>query len=209
MSMSALNGAAGPWTNVWRKTADYRGPKTETVNLTALAGGQANVMLRFHYYNAVYEWWWQVDDVQLGQCKLQSAVNLPVLTPATAAQAGYPGTVVTYTLNLSNTDSVSHTFDVLIDHNTWPTNAATPIGPVAAQAAQAFTVTVAIPRNAAAGATDVAQVIVGTGRALGHGQPHHHRQRPAAPHARPGGRHSIRRSGRQRHLHAERLQHRR
>jgi subtilisin family serine protease len=156
----STSGAAGPWTNVWRKTADYRGPKTETVNLTAIAGGQANVMLRFHYYNAVWEYWWQVDDVQMGQCKLQTTVNLPVLTPATAAQAGYPGTVVTYTLNLSNTDSVLHTFDVSIANNTWPTNAATSIGPVAAQAVQPFTVTVAIPGNAAAHSTDVATITV-------------------------------------------------
>ena len=158
----SLNGAAGPWNTVWRKTADYRGPKIETLDLTTLAG-QANVMVRFHYYNAVWEWWWQVDDVQLGQCRPQSAVNLPVITPSTAAQAGYPGTVVTYTLNLSNTDTVSHTFDVLIDHNTWPTAVSTPIGPVAAHSAQAFTVTVSIPLNANAGATDFAQVIVGTG----------------------------------------------
>ena len=157
----STNGAAGPWTNVWRKSgADYRGPKTEAVNLTAIAGGQANVMLRFHYYDANYEWWWQVDDVQLGQCKLQTTVNLPALTPATAAQAGYPGTVVTYTLNLSNTDSVSHTFDVLIDHNNWPTNAATSIGPVAAQAVQPFTVAVAIPGNAVAHSTDAAIITV-------------------------------------------------
>ena len=32
----SLNGAAGPWNTVWRKTADYRGPKTETLDLTAL-----------------------------------------------------------------------------------------------------------------------------------------------------------------------------
>jgi subtilisin family serine protease len=159
----SLNGASGPWTNVWRKTADYRGPKTENLDLTALAAGQANGMIRFHYYNAVWEWWWQVDDVQVGQCRPQSTVNPPALTPATAAQAGYPGTVVTYTLNLSNTDTVSHTFDVLIDHNSWPTNAATPIGPVAAHSSQPVTITVSIPLNAETAATDVAQVIAGPG----------------------------------------------
>ena len=62
----SLNGASGPWTNVWHKTADYRGPKTETINLTTLAAGQPAVMIRFRYYNANNDWWWQVDDVQLG-----------------------------------------------------------------------------------------------------------------------------------------------
>ena len=156
----SLNGAAGPWTNVWRKTADYRGPKTETVDLTALAAGQSNVMIRFHYYNAVYEWWWQVDDVQLGQCNPPTVGSAPIVWPAVATQAGYPGTVVTYTLNVSNTDSVSHTFDVSIANNAWPTNAATPIGPVAAQADQPFTVTVAIPGNAAAHSADAASLTV-------------------------------------------------
>jgi Zn-dependent M28 family amino/carboxypeptidase len=156
----SINGAAGPWTNVWRKTgADYRGPKTESVNLTTLAGGQANVMLRFHYYNANYEWWWEVDDVQLGQCNPPTVINNPpILFPAAAMQSGYPGTVVTYTLNVSNTDSVSHTLDVSIADNAWPTTAATSIGPVAAQEVQPFTVTVAIPGDAAAHSSDAATI---------------------------------------------------
>jgi carboxypeptidase T len=154
----SLNGASGPWTNVWRKTADYRGPKTETVDLTALTAGQAQVMLRFHYYNAVYEWWWQVDDVQLGQCQ-PYIINLPLLTTTQPAQSTYPGDTVTYTLTVSNTDSITHTFDVLLDHNSWPTNAVTPIGPVAAHGALPFTVSVAIPLNTAPG-SDLAEVTV-------------------------------------------------
>jgi hypothetical protein len=154
----STSGGVGPWTNVWRKTADYRGPKTEAVSLTAIAGGQANVMLRFHYYNAVYEYWWEVDDVQLGQCNPPTIGSAPIVWPAMAAQSGYLGTVVTYNLNISNTDSVSQTFDVLIDHNAWPTAASTPIGSVAAQSAQPFTVTVAIPGNAAAHSTDAATI---------------------------------------------------
>jgi hypothetical protein len=63
----SVNGAAGPWNNVWRKQgASYRGPHTETIDISALAAGQANVMVRFHYYNANWELWWQVDDVMVG-----------------------------------------------------------------------------------------------------------------------------------------------
>jgi YD repeat-containing protein len=63
----SVNGAAEPWTNVWRKTGgDYRGPHTESINISAIAAGQNNVMIRFHYYNAKYDWWWQVDDVVIG-----------------------------------------------------------------------------------------------------------------------------------------------
>lgn len=56
------------WINVWQKTgADYRGPVTETVNLNALAAGNS-VIVRFHYYNANFDWWWQVDNVTLTRC---------------------------------------------------------------------------------------------------------------------------------------------
>jgi hypothetical protein len=156
----SLNGAAGPWTNVWRKTgADYRGPRTEALNLTAQAAGQANVMIRFHYYNAVYEWWWQVDDVQMGQC-LPKTANLPIVTSALAAQSGNAGSLVTYTLSVSNTDTITHAFNVTIDNHSWPTNAVTPIGPVAAHSAQPVTVTVAIPTHTLAYASESIQIIV-------------------------------------------------
>ncbi|MBI5635246.1 MAG: SBBP repeat-containing protein, partial [Nitrospirae bacterium] len=53
------------WTNVWKKTADYPGPATETINISSPAAGQADVKIRFHYYDANCTWWWQVDDVKL------------------------------------------------------------------------------------------------------------------------------------------------
>jgi hypothetical protein len=69
----SVNGAAGPWTNVWtRSGASDRGPKTASIDISSIAGNQANVMIRFHYYNANYEWWWQVDDVVLGSCEPQA-----------------------------------------------------------------------------------------------------------------------------------------
>jgi hypothetical protein len=62
----STNGPAGPWTNVWRKTgADYRGPRTEVLDVSAIAAGQSNVMVRFHYQNANWDWWWQIDDIQI------------------------------------------------------------------------------------------------------------------------------------------------
>ncbi len=55
------------WTNVWQKHgADYRGPAHEVVDISALAAGQPDVRVRFHYYNANWEWWWQVDNVVIG-----------------------------------------------------------------------------------------------------------------------------------------------
>ncbi|WP_327242951.1 carboxypeptidase regulatory-like domain-containing protein [Streptomyces sp. NBC_01320] len=53
------------WTNVWHHTKDSaRGPRTEVVDLSQ-AAGKANVQVRFHL-TAKWGWWWQVDDVFLG-----------------------------------------------------------------------------------------------------------------------------------------------
>lgn len=62
----STNGAAGPWSNLWRRTGvDVNGPTTIDLDVSAQAAGQTNVMFRFHYWNAFYEWWWQVDEVSI------------------------------------------------------------------------------------------------------------------------------------------------
>lgn len=51
------------WTNVFHyEKADFYGPRTENVDLSAYAGETA-VWLRFHYVAPDLDWWWQVDDV--------------------------------------------------------------------------------------------------------------------------------------------------
>ncbi|MEW6758928.1 MAG: carboxypeptidase regulatory-like domain-containing protein, partial [Acidobacteriota bacterium] len=62
----SVNGAAGPWTNVWHRNVDARGPMLVTLDLSAIAGNQANVMVRFHYVAPGWDWWWEVDDVAIG-----------------------------------------------------------------------------------------------------------------------------------------------
>ncbi|MER6102671.1 carboxypeptidase regulatory-like domain-containing protein [Streptomyces sp. NPDC001832] len=53
------------WTNVWHHTKDStRGPRTEVVDLPQ-AAGKADVQVRFHL-TAKWGWWWQVDDVFIG-----------------------------------------------------------------------------------------------------------------------------------------------
>jgi hypothetical protein len=59
---SSLTG--GSWTTVANFSgADASG--VETLDISALAAGASDVQVRFHYYNAVFEWWWAVDDVFL------------------------------------------------------------------------------------------------------------------------------------------------
>ncbi|MEI6166332.1 MAG: hypothetical protein WCS52_03985 [bacterium] len=60
----STNGVSGGWCNVWRQTgASYQGQVR--IDLTALLSQASTVVVRFHYYNANYDWWWQVDDVTL------------------------------------------------------------------------------------------------------------------------------------------------
>jgi hypothetical protein len=54
------------WTNVWEQTfPDSPGPNTQTVDIS-FAAGHSGVRARFHY-TVYFGWWWQVDDVQIGQ----------------------------------------------------------------------------------------------------------------------------------------------
>ena len=53
------------WENVWHQTDGVTGPTQVRVPLPQ-AAGEADVQVRFHYYDATFAWWWQVDDVGLG-----------------------------------------------------------------------------------------------------------------------------------------------
>lgn len=75
------------WQTLWSRTAEERGPKTVDVDLTPHAGGTHR--LRFRYYDADYDWWWQVDEVQvLGEGGTQqTAPAVPSGIGATADSA--------------------------------------------------------------------------------------------------------------------------
>lgn len=52
------------WTNVWQTVgADFQG--TVDLDITSFAAGKSRLMVRFHYYNANDDWYWQVDDVMV------------------------------------------------------------------------------------------------------------------------------------------------
>jgi N-acetylneuraminic acid mutarotase len=58
--------AGQTFTNVWRKEgADYLGPAHEIVDISSIAAGESSVQIRFRYYNADFEFWWQLDNVTL------------------------------------------------------------------------------------------------------------------------------------------------
>ncbi|TCC44666.1 peptidase S8 [Kribbella capetownensis] len=58
----SIDGGA-TWANVLTQAADIRGLKDIAI---PQAAGKSAVQVRFHYYDAQYEWWWQVDNVLIG-----------------------------------------------------------------------------------------------------------------------------------------------
>lgn len=59
----SLDGGA-TWQTVLHQTADVAGA-SESVPLP-MAAGHADVQVRFHYHDADFAWWWEVDDVFVG-----------------------------------------------------------------------------------------------------------------------------------------------
>jgi subtilisin family serine protease/N-acetylneuraminic acid mutarotase len=54
------------WSNVWRAFRSARGPQAVQVPVPQ-AAGHDDVRVRFHYLRGSNDWWWQVDDVFLGE----------------------------------------------------------------------------------------------------------------------------------------------
>jgi fibronectin type 3 domain-containing protein len=94
VDISTNNGAS--WTNVWRTTNGVNG--LVTVDLSPFAN-QANVILRFRYYNATWAWYWQLDDIRVSEITapaapsgLSATVNASEVAlswQAVSAAAGY------------------------------------------------------------------------------------------------------------------------
>lgn len=75
---------------------------------------------------------------------------------ANIAQAGAPGTSVIYALPIRNTGTITDAYTLAVSTNRWPTSAPAVVGPIAAGAILTAPVTVQIPTQALAFATDVA-----------------------------------------------------
>ena len=65
LDVSANGGAT--WTNVHHWNTDMRGPNTFTQDLTTLLAGSTQAQLRYHYIAPGWDWWWQVDNVFVGE----------------------------------------------------------------------------------------------------------------------------------------------
>ncbi len=106
----------GAWVNVLRlQGASTADPDHRSVDVTAQAAGAADAQVRFHYYNASYEWWWQVDNVRVDTtapagCAMTvcGAAPPPAPKPVPDGSFGAPMTA-------SRTDPSGSTIDVAWD----------------------------------------------------------------------------------------------
>ncbi len=94
----SANGASGPWTTVWHQNTNQRGPMTVTLDISAIAGGQSNVMVRWHYIAPGWDWWWEVDDVAFLACQAPAGgLIVGFVSDATTANAIVGASVVNAT----------------------------------------------------------------------------------------------------------------
>lgn len=86
----------GLWVNVFRNQgASSANPEHRTINITAQAAGAANVQVRFHYYQAAFEWYWQVDNVKVSYvapagCQMHTCAPPPAPPPVPDGVSGQP-----------------------------------------------------------------------------------------------------------------------
>lgn len=102
-----------------------------------------------------------VDSAQLlvisnGDISHRSTVNLETtadvfglqLRPTADARIGLPGSLITYTLQITNTSNTSDTFDITLGAHNWTTTAPASTANLAPDESMSFDVGVAIPANA-------------------------------------------------------------
>lgn len=77
------------------------------------------------------------------------------VSPAATSQSGNPGEILLYNLTLTNTSTIAESFAISLSGHTWTTTAPSSLGPIPAGGSAALNVSVEIPADALAGASDV------------------------------------------------------
>jgi subtilisin-like proprotein convertase family protein len=114
----------GAWVNVVRQQgASSPNPQHRNVDISQQAAGASDVQVRFHYYNAQYEWWWQVDNVRVDAtapagCNMVPCNAVPVGAkpvadgsfgaPMTADRGNALATSINVTWDVSTCSSADH-----------------------------------------------------------------------------------------------------
>src|SRR5206468_3585175 len=108
--MSSRTG--GSWTNVFRNIGNSsQNPDHRTVTISSQSAGASNVQIRFHYYSASEDHWWQVDNVVVNYtgpstcaqhvCTAPPSADLSV-TKTDSPDPVATGGTITYTVTVTN-----------------------------------------------------------------------------------------------------------
>jgi hypothetical protein len=110
---SSLTG--GVWVNVFRnQVASSPNPDHKTIDITAQAAGAADVQIRFHYYDAQFEWWWMVDNVRVDStapagCETNPCAAVGIAKPVAAMTASrVDDTTLDVTWDVATCTSTDH-----------------------------------------------------------------------------------------------------
>ncbi len=162
----------GPWQTV----ASFKDPGTYNIvdaardiviRLPEFVNYQSNVQIRWHYYNANYDWFWGIDNIKL----MGEAIALDyfvTVTPQSLTKRGEPGDTLMYLVKIRNIGLLSDSYDLAAIENRWSTTfwdstGNTPIantGLLSSREAIPVIVKVAIPQEARIGESDHARIIV-------------------------------------------------
>lgn len=101
------------WTNLWHQTTlNQRGPMHIELPIPS-AANQPQVQVRFHYYQASFAWWWEVDNVFVGSrtCVPTPGGLVAGLVTDANTRAGIVGAVVTSVAKTDENATTSATPD--------------------------------------------------------------------------------------------------
>ncbi|MFZ4856532.1 MAG: C10 family peptidase [Desulfuromonadaceae bacterium] len=104
------NDGGSTWTNVWRKgpgtNYTHYGPATESVDITSLASGRADVKVRFRYYTGSYGSYWEIDDFTLSGSYNPQTITFNAIPTQTYGTADFdPGATASSGLTVTYTSS--------------------------------------------------------------------------------------------------------
>lgn len=108
-----LNG--GVWVNILNQTADAGPQDHQTLDISAYVANQANVQIRFHYYNANWDWYWMIDNVKVNGGACDPVLGAPVAGFVTDANTGLPLIGADVTGSIAGTLSVATPADAALD----------------------------------------------------------------------------------------------
>lgn len=152
----------------WSTQISYNGEdqttwRQEAVSLPAV-DGRPNVRFRFRLNTDGYltRDGWHIDDIVLSGGGPACPSVLPpydfVVTPNAVAQAGLPGSAVSYTFQVTNTGSHADVLSVTVAGGAWAAAAPVGVGPVSAGESASLPLTVTVPATALCGDGDVVTV---------------------------------------------------